>query len=490
LIETIQFGKLISDFDPKAGFENLVSANNVKWVKGKYEAINELSALSDAAAGTPLNLFSVTDSGTGGMKNFVGTTTKIYREDAGTLTDLTNLGGAYNVTGAIWDFAVQGANLIMVNPDENPQRLSDISSGANFADLAGSPPTARTCAMYKNFLFLGNINDGTPRVNRLQRSALGDITDWTPSLTTGAGSQDLDLNGEQIVAIRTLGDSLYVYGDNTVWQVIFVGPPRQFQYRKAAENVSCISTQGVTQIDANTHIFMGIDDIYLNAGGSIRGLNAPIRNLIANNDPDEYHRITSAIDRDEKTVTWTLISNGAGDPDKILIYNYEDDRFTTGTQGLYCVGSIVTSGSTIDGLDNFASTIDTLPDIPIDDSFWNGGLPIAAAIATADSKVSSFTGTNYLAGTIKTGEADFNSITSLKEVEPIFELPTGTMTVKVHRRRRNNQATSSKSVSMGSSGKAKTNAIGRFVQVEFNTTGGHSGGRGFRFEAEPRAARG
>src|SRR5690242_4433210 len=115
-------------------------------------------------------------------RQIVGTTTHLIENVVGTgWVNQKTL--AATATG--FAFCTYGNEIFAVDKANPPQ----MSSSSAFADVAGSPPKASCCATSKNFVILGDTNDGVDDLgDRVWWSALGDPTDWSPSAATQAGN--------------------------------------------------------------------------------------------------------------------------------------------------------------------------------------------------------------------------------------------------------------------------------------------------------------
>src|SRR5262245_58435059 len=110
---------------------------------------------------------------------FAATATRLWQLDNTTTnwTDVSKSGAAYSSVPSSdnWHLAQFGNFVVAVQANTAPQSF-DLSSSTAFADLAGSPPSARYIAVVGQFLVLSGLVN-TP--NRVHWCDLGVITTWT-----------------------------------------------------------------------------------------------------------------------------------------------------------------------------------------------------------------------------------------------------------------------------------------------------------------------
>ena len=147
--------------------------------------------------GTPTYLDSRVCGGIG-LKNrssnplsYIGTKTKLYREDGGNHVDQSRVAG-YNVGAQDgWEYATYGDSVFAASRGIRVQ-LADYHANTQFADHPGDieAPTIARIGQHLVFGAPTYSTEGT-RPQRVQWSAFNDPLDLTPSPTTGAGWQDL-----------------------------------------------------------------------------------------------------------------------------------------------------------------------------------------------------------------------------------------------------------------------------------------------------------
>jgi hypothetical protein len=515
-MQPLEFGAWQPDYEPKS--PGLVTASGVLAHDGKYVPFNMLidvtSGSSAVVTGTPRNVWKHTEEDGATNRNFVGTTTQVFRESGGGFTDITNTtdyASSYAIGTNVWDFAQYKDTLYLCAGHSDGstlpllQYLTDISSDNELDDhddvSTGTAPQPKSVAIYNDSLFCFNTKEGgTVYPRRLRRTKKGDLNtadSWTDDVDTGAGYEDLDAWGEVGIAIRTVGDYLVAFTSNSVFNVFKIGAPIWYQSQRIFEGDSAISIHSIARIDNNRLIFLGNNDVYMTDGVSVKALDAPIKTSILQSiGQTEKYLVTHLIDRSKKIVWWAIPTIGSI-PNDILCYNWQENRFTRAPMSVFCIGNIFTSTNTIDGLNNFASTIDGLTADAIDSTLYNGGEDsLLGAIASGNgdtwtSKALNQFGGENLEGVIRTGEIDFDDNAIVTKTRPIIENPNAGVNVRLHCRNDDGDGYTTKTYSLRNDGTTDARANGRYMQVELTTLANttNEGMRGIKLDVKRTGGR-
>lgn len=471
------FGKWLPDYGPAV--QGLVTCNNLLPYNNKYFPMYGLTPLSQTVIpDTPLRIFSFTNT-TKINKTFVCTPEHIYRMDGTTLTDVSISGGYHgNVYTNTWAADIFGNTVVFSNGVDALQELTPLDTATQCTALGGTPPIAQLVRMYHDHLFLGNdIESGTANPRRIFRSATGDIGTWQIVNGNGAGYQDLESWGEYVVALELIDDNLVAYMNNSIWLVYDVGAPLWFGYEKIFTGNGPISAGCVVLADNHRHYFLGYDDIYEVFGNVITPLGAGVRSVTHDINIAFAHRITSYMDQTRKLIFWSYPSTvSTGTPDKMLIYNIEEGRFTQSTISTNCIGTSFTAQMTINGLDVYGKIEDLY--YPFDSFFYLAGYKQLAACDPLTAKLSYFGGP-ALSSKIVTGQIDLEQVSAINQIRPSLFGPTGTVVAAI-RSRLNEEANFKLTTgTMNSQGLINLRATGRFIEIELDVTGDHQGIAGF-----------
>jgi hypothetical protein len=191
---------------------------------------------------------------TGTEANFVGTHTKLYKDGVDVSKTVT-AAGVYSVAvGEFWDFAQFGNNVIAVNGANTAQTIS-LAAGA-FGDLGGGPPKAKHIAVVRDFVVMGNLDEGgTVNNSRVRWSAINNSASWTVNGATQADYQDLPGPGQ----VRKLvgGDIGWAFRDSDIWRFNYVGSPVIFEFQQIHQKVGCPHHNGVCVYQDVAYFYSG-----------------------------------------------------------------------------------------------------------------------------------------------------------------------------------------------------------------------------------------
>jgi hypothetical protein len=483
----VQFGKYRPDYDPAT--DDVTTLENLLYYDGKYFAFAEPQAYTTSPlTDDPLRLFAV-ETAAGDKETFVATDLAIHRLGTGPAwTDVSKSGGYSVNSGDTWDWTVYGNTVVCVGGlNVAPQALSDVTAGS-FADLGGTPPSAKTCCMYKDHLFFGYTNDGVTESSlRIYRSAQGDIEDWTVASDTGCGWKDLPCWGESIVAMRPIGDRLAVYCTESVWLVDFVGSPYWFSYEQVHSGPGPTSVGSVVVVDNNTHLFLSSEDVYsVTADGTVTSIGAGIRRaVIGTANTEAYvHRISSLYDPRFKTAFW-FIPQDDDYCSLLLACNYEEQAYSGITVSGYCLGPITGVGITVDEVDE---PVDTFSGITFGSSYWRIGGAVYG-IVDSSKYLARFSG-SAMQGTIETGERDFGNVVTVTNIRPLIGNPDGSCVVTLSYRYDPWAAVATKSATYSTTTRgANLLASGRLMRLKLVVNGSHDGIRGALVDYATRGRR-
>lgn len=408
-----------------------VATNVIPWVDG-YKSFPSFSILSTNALTAKFQggIFG-RDTGAN-VYEFVGDATKLYFFGSAAFSDVSRLaGGAYTTAADDWWEMIQWGNtVIAVNGTTDvPQAIT--LGGANFAALAGSPPKARHIAIVRDFVVLGNINDGTAYPNRLQWSGINNSASWTPSATTQADYQDLQGDGGWVQKIIG-GEYGLVFQERAVWKMTYIGSPEIFQFALIEKMRGVFAPQSVIAW-GNMVFFLADDGFYVITGGTSAqpiGDGMVDRYFLNDYQTGNAHLITAAIDPINKIVMWAYPGSGfsAGSTNQILCYNWVYKKWSLVTTNVEGFVRYAAQGYTLDSLDTLSGSIDALT-TSLDSRTYTGGAMTLAAFNTSH-KLGSFTGT-AMSATVDTGEKQLNKgmRTAVQEVRPLVDGNAASVTI-------------------------------------------------------------
>lgn len=427
-----------------------------KW----YRPIRSLTAVSDAMDGVCLGAVSV-QATDGAVHVFAGDATKLYRLVSGSWEDVSVSGG-YTLAGTErWEFALYGQRVIAVSKTEDVQYY-DIGTSTDFADLAGSPPDAAHVAVIGSFLVLGNTANNDDEVIW---SGFNDSEEWTEDTNQSDAQRLLGGGPVQAIVGGTVG---FVFQERAITRMSYVGPPVIFQFDTIAEGIGCDSPGSVKRIG---------NLVYFHSHGGFMVLNTVDGSLtpIGNEKTDRWfsenltnntqHQITSGADPLGALVYWGFVSlSGVDTPDKVLILNRVNGRFTYDDLDHEVLFSGLTLGLTLEQLGALHTNLENVP-ASLDSPVWSGGSIQLQAIDT-DHMLGAFTG-DFVEATLETTE--FEGLEArrsfIENVRALCDTASATALVR-SRARLADSLVNSSSGTMQANGDIPVMASGRYHRIQ------------------------
>mgnify|MGYP000621320430 FL=1 len=161
----IQFGEWLPD-QPDFMNSGVVTAENVIPAANGYRPLNQFISFSNAASGTIRGIYAAKDN-SGNVKLFAGDDAKLYSFNASTnnLDDVSKAGTpAYDLSGAEkWRFVQFGEYVIAAGGTGEELQKWQLGTDTAFSDLGGTPPKADFIAVVRDFVWTGNIDEGSGR---------------------------------------------------------------------------------------------------------------------------------------------------------------------------------------------------------------------------------------------------------------------------------------------------------------------------------------
>lgn len=285
------------------------------------------------------------------------------------------------VDGEAWDFAQFNDFIFATSLANDPMYLADVDTSTEWATVTGSPPKARFCERFADFLMLGHI-DGAP--TRIQWSHFNaPLSAWAASRLTQAGFADLDTRAGEVTGLAA-GRYPMVFQERGVSLVQYVGPPTVWRVSLVSEDRGCIAPYSIATVGSQT-FFLSQDGFWLTNGSEFVPIGSQRVNkwFFETVDNALIGRTQAAVDWANRSVVWSFHSSGAPRANRLLIYSWEHNRFSTATVTTdWLVGSRV-DATTLEDLDAlFATLEDVTPSM--DSSVWLAGDRVLGAFIGAN----------------------------------------------------------------------------------------------------------
>ena len=456
---------------PAHGMKGANVATNVYHALGSYKRFPSLVSYYGASTvGKDAHGSGSFRDNSNAVFNFVATKTDLYQLESGAFT--SRKGSLTGDDDDYWTFTQFGEYVIASNGVDAAQYYL-MGTSTNFEDLtsiqtAGTCPLFRVSGVIRDFLVTGNISGAT---NRIQWSGINDITVWSGKQSD---FQDLPGSGGRVVAI-TSGEVGYVFRQNQIVRMDYVGGATVFRLSVISPNRWAIF--GKTVCQDNRRVFFYADDGFFEINGDqVISIGAEKVNRFFDTDLNKAFsdRICAAVDPFNQLALWLYPSasdtaNTTGICDKILIYNYATQKWSTATANASTIFSQFVGAYTVELMDIISENLDQI-NIALDTDFWNGGQLLLGAIDN-NYKASIFSGTANI-GEIETSELElFPGLRSnIIGIRPIVDA-TATVTIKT-RDRLADTVTESSSVSMNSTGINPVRQSGRYIKVNVKIPSG------------------
>jgi hypothetical protein len=479
----------IADYAPDLPANNSsgMSANIVNLfprTKESWGPVGTLSTLSSSGlSGQCLGATVAIDSGANNYL-FAGDATKLYELAPGntTFANVSKAGGYTLPTGERWYFTQYGQRVIAAAEGQNLQSFV-LNSSSAFADLAAAAPQARYITTIKDFVMVGNTNDGTngAQPQRVQWCAVDDPTNWP---VAGSTTEAQLLAGSQIIP----GDQGWIQGlvgnlgtadgaiffERGIFRVVFQGSPTVFGFYPAEGARGTPAPKSIAQLGALVY-YLGEDGFYAFDGSVSRpiGVDRVDKTFWGDVNVAYLANVVGAIDPINRLVMWLYPSNSApgGVPDSLLVYNWALDKWGFAQVNAEYLFRAITQGYSLESLDSTGYNLDTLP-FSLDSRVWTGGQVLMGTFTPAH-QLAYFTGApaNATADTVELEPFAQNGKRAfLTSTRPLVD--GGSPTVQIGTRNRLvDTPTFTPASALNDDGECPVRADGRYMRARIQTSG-------------------
>jgi hypothetical protein len=417
----------------------------------------------------------------GTRRVFAGTQTKLYELSAGVWTD-RSAGSYTGSTESRWSFCQFGNTTVATNLAD---AMQSSASGA-FAAIAGAPKAKVVVSASNNFVIAFNTNDGTygQSQDRWWCCAQSDQTNWTPAVTTLANTGRLVAVEGAIQAALTLGDYVVAYKQRAIFVGIFVGTPVVWQWNLIpGGEAGAVGLEAVCDI-GGAHFIVSNDNFWLFDGTRPVPIGTGVvRQWFLNNSSPTYRYRTKAIyDKQNNLVHVSYPSlSSTGACDATLVYHVLKKQWGRHDVTVEAPLNYIAPGVTIDGLNSYAATIDTLPNIPFDSQYWISGGQTPSYFNTSHQLVT-LTGTTG-ASSFTTGDmGDDDAVTMLERARVRFLQTPATASATGYYKMNEGDNLTAGPTNAINDGKFDLRQSARFHRIRFDMTGDH---KEAAFDARP-----
>lgn len=456
-------------------------AQNVIPALHGYRPFPDISPYSTALTARCQGAFSMKDN-SGTAATYAGDATKLYLLSSTTMTDASRLvGGVYACpSDSQWRFAKWGNTCIAVNGADNPQVIT--VGSANFALLGGTPPVAKHIGIVREFVVMGNI---TAAQNRIQWSSSNNSASWTTGVSE-ANQQDIQDAGKvQAIIGGAVG---YVFMERQIIRMIRTVSPVTFQIDVIESNRGALAPYSVVSVGPNV-FYLAQDGLYMFDGNQSIPIGAEKfdRTVLAEINMSALDRVSAAVDPINKYYIMSYPVGSSSVANKTVIYKWDIQRASYANVSVEVLMNIFPLGVTLEGLDAYSASIDTLTP-SLDASVWQSG-NLALAAFDSNHKLAFFNGSN-LAATMVTQETQINpdGRAFISELVPLIDTTSATVAVSA---RETQQATSmyGSEATIKATGSAYLRSSGRYHKARITVPAATSWTYAQGIDVPKRAAR-
>lgn len=195
---------------------------------------------------------------------------------------------AYQYTAGAWS-AISGASPVFTGAEDdmffsttfddllivtNGKDAIQKWNGTTWANLGGSPPSAARYMIpfYSRLILLYTTESATDYPHRIRWSIVGDPETWTG---TGSGAIDVLETQDRITGVARLGDRVFVFKEDSIWELYYVGGTDVFKVRMISTDVGCRAGKTVVAVGTSL-LFVGSNNVYSFDGATFSEIGSPI----------------------------------------------------------------------------------------------------------------------------------------------------------------------------------------------------------------------
>jgi len=386
-----------------------------------------------------------------------------------------------------WSFAQFGNTTLASNLADPMQEFKQGAS--KFADVPTAPKAKLIVTANNNFVLAFYTNEATYGVSpdRWWCCAQNNQDDWAPNVSTSANTGRLIANQGPITAAGTLGDYVVAYKNQAIFLGSFVGSPVVWQWNMIPGGTAgCIGQDAWCNI-GGAHFVVGPDMMWTFDGTRPQyvGVGETRDWFYQNSNPAWRYRTQAIYDKIHKLVRVAYPSTqSTGALDATLTYNIATKMWSRDDLNIATFLNFVQPGTTIDGLNTYAATINALPNVPVDSPFWSAGGEAASYFDKTGKlwNLNGVTGASY----VMTGDVgDDDGVSMIDRVRVRYSLWPATAVCSGFYKMSEGAALVPGPVNALNDGKFDIRQSARFHRFRIDMTGAHIE---TAYDAQPRPA--
>jgi len=232
----------------------------------------------------------------------------------------------------------------------------------------------------------------------------------------------------------TGGEYGLVFQESRIARMTYVGGNLIFQFDEISSNVGCVARRSICRYGSQVFFLSNRGFMVCDGSGVTPIGDEKIdRTFLALADMKQVGGMSAAVDPVNKLAIWTVPVT-TGTPQTWFIYNFTLEKWTTATQTAQFLVSGITPDYTLEDLDAFSTSLDTLSP-SLGNNYWLGGAPTLYVIDT-NNTLGTMTGANS-AATFTLPDTDLTPgrSTRIQRVRPICDAVAGVTVTLAGRQR-------------------------------------------------------
>ena len=290
--------------------------------------------------GTEEITFTANDTSTntlsGGARNANGTTLALHTAGA-TVTNFTDYVGwgqssteEVTLEPGLWVLDNYGTTLIALIYNGKcfswDSTLSN-ATGIRATVIAGAPTSSRhmlVSSTDRHLIFFGTETTiGTPSSQDdmfIRWSDQESTSDYTPTATNTAGTQRL-ANGSKLMGAIRGRDALYVWTDNAIYLMRFVGQPFTFSFEQVGTNCGLLGKNACVEVDGSAYWMS--ENGFFSYSGQLQTMPCLVEDYVYDDlNSTSRNLINCGLNNLFGEISWYYCSSGSNVVDRVVTYNY------------------------------------------------------------------------------------------------------------------------------------------------------------------------
>lgn len=239
--------------------------------------------------------------------------------------------------------------------------------------------------LYKGRLMILNFYENTGgtyvhRGNRAEWCNVNAAGVWDSSDYVDCPTEDV------IVSADFIEEDLIVWFERSIWALKYTSDPDlPFRWSRISPTDGCYARMSLTTLQQR-QVGMGATRLLTTDGRAVQPIDQAIVDFPLEWNLNLIGASYAALIEEERQIVMTYVSAGGTAPDRMLVWNYEDNTFTTYIISVNCIGYTTLSDNiTLDEISDALDTISTA----FDDGSLSAGYPVAL-LGLSDGTIQKF----------------------------------------------------------------------------------------------------